>query len=174
MKQYVTRRQRRMVSGGSERVNENMDVLKDRLRKSYKQHEILTRGYDWAAAQDYDAVETTGETIIKDLSITVEELNFFFTEIERNRCGVLFLGRKGWKTRMRWSYSLRGIGRMAQGHADTLAQVDPEAVADSQKLQKSTKVNTLAESGITIPEAKRRLALTFGVPTDTIEIIIRG
>ncbi len=98
----------------------------------------------------------------------------FFTEIERNHCGGLILGRKRHKTRLRWFYSLRGRGQMAQGCADTLAQVDREVVADAQKGQKSTKVNTLAESGITIPEAKRRLALTFGVPADTVEIMIRG
>jgi len=174
MKQYVTRRQRSAISGGPERVNEDMNVLKNRLRESYKSHEILARCYDWTADQDHDDVETTGETIIKDLSITKEELDFFFTEVERNHCGFLVLGRKGHKTRMRWSYSFRSIGQMAQGHADTLAQVDLEVVADALKLQKSTKMNTLAESGITIPEAKRRLALTFGVPADTVEIIIRG
>ena len=63
---------------------------------------------------------------------------------------------------------------MAQGNADTLAPLDPEVVANSLKLQKSANVNTFAENGITIPEAKRRLALTFGVSPENIEIIIRG
>lgn len=174
MKQYVTRHQRNRDFDTPERASQDQNVLKDLLRKSYNCHEVLTRGYDWAAAQDRDAVETTGETIIKALSITTEELIFFFTDIERHYCGVLILGRKGHKTRIRWSYSLRSIGQMAQGRADTLAQVDPEVVADALELQKSPTVNTLPESGITIAEAKRRLALTFGVPAETIEITIRG
>lgn len=173
MKQHVTRHQRLMALRKPERVSQDPMVFKDLLRESYKIDQVFTRGYDWAAAQERDAVETTGETIIKALSITTEELILFFTDVERHHCGVLVLGRKGHKTRIRWSYSLRSIGQMAQGHADNLAPVDPEVVAEASKQQKSSKLNTSPESGIAIPEAKRRLALTFGVPADAIEIIIR-
>ncbi|PZP44813.1 MAG: hypothetical protein DI601_11230 [Azospirillum brasilense] len=89
-------------------------------------------------------------------------------------CGEFIVGRKGWKSRIRWSYSLRSLGQAAQGQTSELVEIDPEVAEDAVDQLPPPVADGTGERGLTIADAKRGLAATFGVSPEAIDIVIRG
>jgi hypothetical protein len=97
-------------------------------------------------------------------------------QFDRLGCGRYTIGRRGAPSRIEWAFSLKSIGQAAVGQASVLETLDPDLVADSADLADLAKdVAASPESeGLSIAEAKRRLALTLGINPEAIEITIRA
>jgi|GEM_PF-2153552 len=145
------------------------------LREFYQVAPAARAVFDWAASRINDAIETTLDLIIRKTGMSRSEAVDFARRLDDLGCGDFVVGRKGAKSRIRWAYSLKSMGQAAQGHVDTLVEVDPDVAEDAvdQQLLNSAEVID-SEVALTIPEAKKRLGLAFGVAPEAVEITIRG
>jgi len=149
------------------------DRLVLELRKLHKERDSARTLLDWAASRTNDAAETSVERLMQMARVGRPEAVELARVLEEIGCGEFIVGRKGWKSRMRWSYSLRSLGKAAQGQTAQLEDVDPELVEDAvDQPPPTTGMGT--ERPLTIAEAKRRLAVSFGIHPEAIDIVIRG
>jgi NAD-dependent DNA ligase len=145
------------------------------LRELYQLTPAARAVFDWAASRTNDAAETNLDRIMQKTQVSRSEAVDMARRLDDLGCGVFVVGRKGAKSRIRWNYSLKSMGQAAQGHTDSLDELDSdvaEDVVDQQLI--STTEPSIGDVTLTIPEAKRQLALAFGVTPEAIEITIRG
>lgn len=144
------------------------------IRDLYQKDSGARALFDWAANRKNDAAETNVERIIQVASISHQEANELAKNLRDAGCGEYIIGRKGWKTRVRWLFGLRSLGQAARGQGK-LEEVDPELVEDvSDKPGNLVSSEKFTQPQLSISEAKERLAQTFGVSPDAIEITIRA
>ncbi len=145
------------------------------LREFYQVSGAAKKILDWAANRTNDAAETNLDRIMQRTAVTRGEAVEFARRINDLDCGVFVVGRKGARSRIRWSYSLKSMGEAAQGQANTLVELDPEIAEDAVD-QQAPGMDAVpeVEAALTIPEAKKRLALAFGIAPEAIEITIRA
>ena len=152
----------------------NID-LKNSVQELYRSDERISAFFDWAAARSNDAAETSVERISQVASASYADAREFAKQLCDLGCGEFVIGRKGWKSRIRWGVSLRSLGKAATGENVVIEKVDPvlveEAVDQSEgaAVQETTSVKVFS-----IADAKRRLSETFGVLPESIEIIIKA
>ena len=152
-------------------IDKNMEIA---IREVYQEDENAKAFFDWAAERKNDAAETSIDRISQVANISRQQANELAKSLSDAGCGEYVIGRRGWKTRVRWDYSLRSLGKAAKGEDVELEEVDPELEADV-----SDQVANLTQDGVegqrmSIADAKRRLAETFGVSPEAIEITIRA
>ena len=161
-------------------MNPNIDEHKiDSLREFYQVSDAARKVLDWAANRTNDAAETTLDRIIQRTAISRGEAVEFGRRINDIGCGLFVVGRRGGKSRIQWTYSLKSMGEAAKGQADALVEMDPEIAQDAVDQQQASgevevDIPPEGEVALNIPEAKRRLALTFGITPEAIEITIRA
>jgi hypothetical protein len=157
-------------------MNKNIEDHKvEELREFYQVSTTARAVFDWAASRTNDAIETTLDVIERKTGMARAEAVEFARRIDNLGCGDFKVGRKGAKSRIRWAYSLKSMGEAAQGRVDTLAEVDPDVAEDAADQQSSNGGEVVdGEAALTIPEAKKRLGLAFGVAPEAVEITIRG
>jgi len=156
-------------------MNKHIDErLVSELRNFYRDDEGGKALFDWAAGRTNDAAETSLERLMQVTQITRSEAVELARALNEIGCGDFLVGRKGWKSRIRWTYSLRSLGQAAQGHTTELKEVDPEVTGDAVDQQQPLANETRGERPLTIIEAKRGLAAMFGVNPEAIDIVIRG
>ena len=156
----------------------NMEVGKivaDSIRELYSIDENAKSFFDWAASRKNDAAETSVDRISEVVGISRGLANELAKAICEAGCGDYIVGRKGWKTRVRWNFSLRSLGATATTGVSRLEEIDPELQADVTD-QVGGSVPDVASGGqrLTVADAKKRLAETFGVSPEAIEITIRA
>ena len=147
------------------------DKLQKEVRALYKSDERIQAFFVWAANRANDAAETSVDRISQVANASYAEARAFAKELCEIGCGEFIIGRKGWKSRIRWEVSLRSLGKAAKGDADTIDTIDPELAEDVADQQANSSD---AGSVLTIAEAKRRLALALGVKLEAIEITVRA
>lgn len=154
--------------------SENRDLVPE-LRRMYLDDPAARRFWDWAAARVNDAAETSIDRIMSVAQIDRSEAVELGRRFDDAGVGEFIVGRKGWKSRVRWARSLCGLGKAAQGQVEQVDDVDPELVEESadHHLFPSDPDEAVGKP-LTIMEAKRGLAAKFGVSPDKIEIIIRA
>jgi hypothetical protein len=151
------------------------DRLVTELRRLYSEDDAAKRFWDWAAGRTNDAVETSVERLMQMAQIGRSEAVELARAFDEIGCGEFIVGRKGWKSRIRWARSLRSLGRAAQGKTAKVDEIDSE-IAEDVVSQPPPPAGGELSAGrpLTIAEAKRGLAATFGVSPEAIDIIIRG
>lgn len=156
----------------------NEDLAK-KLRSLYRVDDVARAFFDWAAARQKNAVETSLETIENRADIGhLQCVSLGRTLSEMGVCEFI-TGRKGYKTRLRWCFNLRQIGLVARGEEGVLSGPDDESASleyddvEADGLA-SASVSELDVRPLTIPEAKRRLALSLDVDPSLIEITVKA
>ncbi|MCB1379812.1 MAG: hypothetical protein KDK89_15815 [Alphaproteobacteria bacterium] len=157
-------------------MNKDIDKkIEINIRELYGDDEGAKAFFDWAAARRNDAAETSIDRVSQVANINRQEANRLLRSLSDAGCGEYIIGRKGWKTRIRWAYSLLSLGRAASGENVELQEVDPELEADvTDQVASSPSGDSTAPQRLTIAEAKRGLAEAFGITADKIEIVIRA
>ena len=157
-------------------MNKDIESRKvDDLRELYQVNRAARAVFDWATSRTNDAAETNLDRIEQKTQVSRSEAVEFARRIDDLGCGVFVVGRKGAKSRIRWNYSLKSMGEAAQRRTDSLDELDPDVAEDVVDQQPVTAIeNVLIDAVLTIPEAKRQLAIAFGVMPEAIEITIRG
>ena len=158
-------------------MNGRMDTeIVKKIRSLYESDEDAKRLFEWLARRTNDVAETSIDRICSMLELE----RYQGVELAKTLATVgiceFIVGRKGWKSRVRWRYSVRSLGEAAKGEAANIATLDPELaeeVAD-QQLGGDEMPEVKQDSGLTLAEAKKGLAVTFGVQPESIEIIIKG
>ncbi len=141
------------------------------LKALYTQNEAAQRFLAWAADRQNDSTQTSIDYLAQKAGIDRRGAIEIAKELERLGLGEFVVGRRGGKSRIVWSASLKSIGRTAIGSANSVETLDPELQDESRALDES---GARSAEPLTIAEAKIRLAETFGVASDAIEITIRA
>jgi DNA-binding MarR family transcriptional regulator len=131
--------------------------------------------FDWVASRKNDTAETTIRRICEKTGMARSDAVRLVKTLSDMGCGEFIVGRKGAESRIRWRFSIISLGKAAQGEGVELDEVDPELaedVADQQSPGIASEGS--ADQPLTIADAKRRLAATFGVKPEAIEIIVRA
>jgi hypothetical protein len=147
-----------------------------KIRSLYESDEVARKLFEWLAKRTNDVAETSIDRICGMLELErYQGVELAKTLASLGVCEFI-VGRKGWKSRVRWRYSVRSLGQAARGSAASIATIDPELeeeVAD-QQLTGGETTEVKQEMGLTLVEAKKGLAVTFGVKPEAIEITIKG
>ncbi|MGH7737784.1 MAG: hypothetical protein ACREMP_07955 [Candidatus Tyrphobacter sp.] len=128
----------------------------------------------WASERQNDAARTSIDRLEQMAGIDRRKAIELAKQFDRLGCGRYIIGRRGAPSRIEWEFSLKSIGRAAVGEAGALETVDPELVADSAEDLKKEDAVPADSDGLSIAEAKRRLAITLGVKSEAIEITIHA
>jgi hypothetical protein len=154
------------------------DDIIDQLRALYSEDDVAERFFDWAAGRKNDATQTSVDRLSLMAQASRPETIRLARKLDEFGCGQFVQGRKGRRSRMIWSYSLKSMGLAAQGERDDLEEIDLELAQDAedqQEIASTSVINEAVEDGrFTIAEAKRRLAETLGIEPEAIEITIRA
>jgi len=131
--------------------------------------------FDWAAGRKND----TAETSVDRISNVIEDSYSAARELAKRLCeagaGEFIIGRKGWKSRISWNFSLRSLGQAARGDNVELEEVDRDLVEETRdQVEIVSSPDAQLSKKLTISEAKHRLAESLGVSPDSIEIIIKA
>ena len=158
-------------------MNKRIDErLVTELRKLYREDGAAKAVLDWAAGRTNDAAETSLDRLMQMAQIGRSEAVELARTLDEIGCGEFIVGRKGWKSCIRWTYSLRSLGWAAQGQTAELKEIDPEVAEDAvdQQQPPPAAADAPGDRGLTIAEAKRGLATMFGVSPEAIEIVVRS
>lgn len=149
------------------------------LRELCSRNEGARTFFEWAANRQNNANWTSIDVFErksgKDRVFCIE----LAKELGRMGCGKYVVGRRSYKTRFEWGYGLKSLAAAALGRESTLEPVDPALEAELEDGPDDTTTSQAAIRGqtdewLTIAEAKRRLAISLGVPVDSIDITIRA
>jgi hypothetical protein len=136
------------------------------VRELYKKDKNAKALFDWAASRERDAGESRIDLISYRTGIERDEARALARQLAEMGCCEFIVGRRGAKSRVRWKYSLTGLGIAARGEANSLEVVNPDSI--------DLEFDAEADEPLTIPEAKRRLAATLDIEPGAIEIIVKG
>jgi len=149
-----------------------------KIRALYEDEARAQKLFDWLAGRTNDVAETSIERIGQMVDVSRFEAIELAKSLDEIGVCDFVVGRKGWKSRVRWRYSVRSLGQAAKGSATKIEKIDPELAEEAVDRQPAVAESVESESpslqGLTLAEAKQGLAITFGVKPDAIEIIVRG
>jgi hypothetical protein len=104
------------------------DRVVQTLRKFYETDDDAQRFFKWAASrQDNDIAETDVDDIAHVLLDNRAQAVALCRHLDKIKCGQFVVGRKGSKSRIRWSYGLRNLSEVATGKAAGLKAIDNKA-----------------------------------------------
>src|SRR6266581_3345598 len=87
-------------------MNKKIDGrLVTELRQLYRQDGAARALLDWAARRTNDSAETSLDRVMRVAQIGRSEAVELARTLGEIGCGEFIVGRKGWKSRIRWSYS---------------------------------------------------------------------
>jgi hypothetical protein len=151
------------------------DELRNQVQSLYAEDKGAMAFFNWAAARTNDVSETSVDRIAQVSELTYPEARELAKAICEIGCGELVFGRKGRKSRIRWHRSLKSLGLAASGQSVEIEDVDPVLLEDAKDQAEGGPLTiNSGNEGLTITEAKRRLAESLGVTPEAIEITIRG
>jgi hypothetical protein len=151
------------------------EIMK-KIRSLYETDEVAKRLFEWLAGRTNDVAETSVDRICDMVDVERYEAIELAKMLASLGVCEFVVGRKGWKSRVRWLYSVRSLGEAARGGAAKIEEIDPELAEEAadQQLGAEEPVEAKQEAGLTLTEAKKGLAVTFGVKPEAIEIIVKG
>ncbi|MGH7708984.1 MAG: hypothetical protein ACREM6_13845 [Vulcanimicrobiaceae bacterium] len=150
--------------------------MSEGLRDLFEEDPAAREFLKWASERQNDAARTSIDRLEQKAGVDRRKAIELAKQFDRLGCGRYIIGRRGAPSRIEWEFSLKSIGRAAVGEAGTLETVDPELVTESADLVDLKKEDAVpaGSDGLSIAEAKRRLAITLGVKSEAIEITIRA
>lgn len=137
------------------------------LQEMYASDPAARALFDWAAERKNDASETSISYMAQKAGTSEANATRLARRLDELECCQYIVGRRGGTSRVAWSYSLKSIGKAARGGKGKLDPLDPDLAAEAVE-------DRGGESTLTIAQAKKRLAATFGVSPDAIEITVRA
>jgi hypothetical protein len=149
--------------------NVKADVVA-RLQALCKSDEAFKRLFEWSANRQNDATQTAIDYLAFRAGTDRRRAIEMARELEELGCGRFLVGRRGAKSRIIWEISLKSIGLAATGKAKTVESLDPDLKDETVGLED----DGASSAPLTIIEAKKRLAKTFGVTPEAIEITVRA
>jgi hypothetical protein len=156
--------------------NRITESLKNDLRVLYGRDETAQAFFDWAADRKNDAAETSVDRISQVTQASYSEARELAKALCEVGAGDFKIGRKGWKSRVTWKFSLRNLGQAAKGENVELEEVDQDLVEETKDQVEvlSSPDSPTTSKRLTISEAKQRLAESLGVSPESIEITIKA
>jgi hypothetical protein len=149
--------------------------LENDLQVLYGREEAARAFFDWAADRKNDAAETSVDRISQVTQDSYSEARELAKRLCEIGAGEFIIGRKGWKSRVSWKFSLRSLGQAARGDNVRLEEVDQDLIEETRdQVEVIPSVDTSNSRRLTISEAKQRLAESLGVSPESIEIIIKA
>lgn len=144
------------------------------LRALYARNAGARMFFKWADTERQNNATSTSIDVVERKS-GLDRLSSIslVKELESIGCGTYIVGRRGKKTRISWAYGLKSIARAAVGQGEILEPLDPD---NETELAESSSVaidGPNSDEGISIGEAKRRLALSLGISVEQIEILVK-
>lgn len=151
-------------------------ALVEKLRSFYAVNEAARAFFDWAAQRQRNASETSLEAIEYRTGMDHSQAVTLGRNLSDIGICEFVSGRKGYKTRLRWHFSLSLIGLAAKGQKDVLSEELEEDWDGVDAVDADESNSDVSESlrPLTIPEAKRRLAITLDVDPSLIEITVKA
>lgn len=140
------------------------DTVK-KLREMYAEDEAARRLFDWLAGRQNDANETSVDRAAWMTGNNAQEMVRVFRELEQARCGHLILGRKGWKTRFKWNYSVRSLGEAAKGETTKLDTIDVNNIEVSEDMLEAAPVSDAGRVTYSFP-LRPDFVLSVELPAD--------
>ena len=140
------------------------DTVK-KLIDLYEEDEVARRLFDWFSARQKDATETSVDRAAWMTRSQSHEIVRVFRELEAAGCGQLILGRKGWKTRFRWNYSVRSLSEAARGHTAKLDNIDVNNVEPEEDMQDSVEITDTTKHTHTM-QLRSDVTVSIELPSD--------
>ncbi|MEH2566748.1 hypothetical protein [Bradyrhizobium sp. AZCC 2289] len=141
--------------------------------------------FDWASGVRSTPRETTFEELQAALKMTKSETREFAADIEAAGIGIRIFGRRGFKSRIKWEYTLQSVAKAARGMSESLellSQGNLPAAAESSEaggysnhpndadhvfqLRSSRRVNFRLPKDLTAKEADRLAAFIKTLPLE--------
>lgn len=105
-------------------MNKSIDSpIVSRLREIYEEDDIARRFCDWAALRGRDASETAVYRAAEMCHVAYGDMLKLFRVFDEIGLGTFKEGRKGYKTRIVWGYSLISVGKAGKGESQ-LSEID--------------------------------------------------
>lgn len=142
------------------------------VRALYAADSLAKKLFDWTASLRKDATETSLERLISVLDISRKSAVELAQKLEGAGCGHFIVGRRGARSRFKWSYSRVSLGRVAAGET---AEIEPVSTNLATLATEAEEEAALSDAKpLTIASAKASLALSLGVQPEQIEITVKG
>lgn len=141
--------------------------------------------FEWANSMKSTPRETTYEELQSVLKMNRNEIRSYAADIERAQIGKRIFGRRKFKSRIRWIYTLQSVAAAARGLSDTLELVSdsnfpatPETNEPSSgagrpdeadhvfQLRRDRRVTFRLPKDLTLKEAERLAAFVKTLPLD--------
>jgi hypothetical protein len=123
--------------------------------------------FDWASGVRSTPRETTFEELQAALKITKSKAREFAADIEAAGIGTRIFGRRSFKSRVRWEYTLQSVAKAARGLSDSLEVVSqnnfPATVTESSEASGSSNDPDDAEHIFQLRSSRR---VNFRLPRD--------
>jgi hypothetical protein len=87
-------------------------------------NDAAKRLFVWLSKRNRDIAETSVDRAAWMAEASYADMLAIFRELSLAGLGEFISGRKGYKTRIKWFYSVRSIGKSAVRQAKVLAEVD--------------------------------------------------
>jgi len=149
------------------------------LRSLYETDASARAIFNWLAGRRKGAKETAVRVAAERAKLSYAEVVRVFREFDRLGVGAFIAGRKGWETRIAWSYDVVSIGRVAIGETDQAELVsddDPATEDDATgleshdfRLRPDLIITILLPSDFSLSEAKRLGTWLSALPMQTID-----
>jgi hypothetical protein len=137
------------------------------IRALYRADNLVALVLDWASNRDRDAKETSADRLVDQLHIAKPQVIKVFKQFHELGCGRLLYGRRGARTRLRWFYSLRSLGKAARGEASHLDEINFDDAAEIRTKGIGGRVSGGLSGGIEYRFPLRPdLTLTVRLPED--------
>jgi hypothetical protein len=149
------------------------DSLAEALVELYNENDVAKAFFDVAAKRKNDSAEMSIDRMSAMTGFSRVETVDFARKLKEIGAGNFILGRKGAKSRFLWDFSLKSLGLAASGKSSKIELIDSELLEDARD-QITHASGGSSDQPITISEAKKLLAKSFGVDPEAIEIIIKG
>jgi hypothetical protein len=148
----------------------DVNVVKN-LRALYKENDSARKMFDLLANRNRDIGATSVEWVMREIELWRADAVELLRKLDAAKCGTLYYGRRGAKTRIEWDYSCISIGQAAAGEANDLENIADAITEDDDKENSFSEPQT---DLMTIAKAKTLLAKSLGVDPNNIEITVRG
>ncbi len=94
----------------------NSETIK-KINTLYKENLVARNLFDWAAARQRNAKETTIDTLGRVLCLSRSAAVSLARQLNKAGCGKFVTGRHGCQSRFIWAHNCISLGRVASGAA---------------------------------------------------------
>lgn len=119
--------------------------------------------FDLFSQRQKDANFNTAERVAYSAEVPYSEVVRVFRELAEIGCGRFISGRKGYKTRIEWSYKIRSLAAAAKGDASTVDELDSEDVDAEDEFDLSEVDHDLLSHPF---QLRADLAIELRLPSD--------